>query len=223
MSPNGVFGAVSKRRLLSVGIAAVAAVAAAVAVAMLSFGVVSASHGEPHIRITLNGDRLEAELSNPNEVTEDSSSWEWISYDAATADSTGSDFVGCLAGSFGLSGNGAPDPYNSGAGSSVKLTSDDNGLTYCFLVADTDGNTNTKKYPDSGDPAINVSANSNSNSQSNSAEQSNNGGQQAGTVPDTGVEEDLLLGGLFILGVTASVACAKIWLDTYKRQRQPKV
>ena len=49
------------------------------------------------------------------------------------------------------------------------------------------------------------------------------GSKAAGAVPETGAGENLLLGGLFILGVAASIACSKIWLDTHKRQRQAEV
>ncbi|MYB40546.1 hypothetical protein F4X86_04780 [Candidatus Saccharibacteria bacterium] len=229
MIPNGVLSAVSNRRLLSASIAAAAV--AAMAVAWLLLGSANlAQAAAPRISVSLNGDRLTAEVSNSNEVDVDSGSWEWISYNEADADAdTSINWQGCVSASFGLSGSDTPDVYNSGTGSSVRLTSADNGLTYCFMVANTDGETNTKKYPGNGEPAIDISdgsssstnTNTNANTQANSAE-SNAGGKQAGAIPDSGIEEDLLLGGLFILGVTASVACSKIWLDTYRRQRQPK-
>ena len=232
MIPNGVLNAVSNRRLLSAGITAMAA-AAVMAVVWLLFGSSNlAQAAAPRISVNISGDRLTAEVVNADEVTVDDGSWEWISYNEAAADADSSiNWPGCTAASFGLSGNDAPDPYGSGTGSSVQLTAADNGLTYCFMVANTDGETNTKKYPGNGESAINISDDSSSNAdtqaQANSAE-SNAGskpgeGQTPENLPDNGIEEDLLLGGLFILGVTASVACSKIWLDTYKRQHRPKV
>ena len=211
MSSNRISGAAWRQHSAgAIIVAAGAAVLTAWAVLLVGAGIASASHGGPHINIDPpSGNTLTAEVRNADEVTVDESSWKWISYDA---DVVPNDFSGCVADSFGLSDSDAPLSYNSGTGSEVVLTSADNDLTYCFMVSDTDGESNTLKYPDlnKGDSPINIG---------NNAGYDDSDAGKPGNIADTGVGGDILTGSLFIIGIAASVACSKIWLDTYKRHR----
>ena len=119
----------------------------------------------PVVRIEQNNDQLAARVVNAVEenILIDENSWEWFRYNHIT-DSR----FGCQSQHLGLDEEGLQaaaaaaeeqqeadfgsvkievyatqkDAYSSGQGSTVSLTTGDQGLTYCFRVADTAGISN---------------------------------------------------------------------------------
>ena len=229
MVPNGILGAGQRRRLFN----AIMLAGAVAAVAWLLVGPIkTAEAAAPVIGIEADGNKLQAAVTNGVDVKEDS--WEWFRY---TEVPPGQGFDGCGGDYFNLEGSDlakalskaktalGDGAYKTGQGSSVMLEAEDDGYHYCFTVESTDDKANSKKHKVSyvapADESSGSATNSDAGASGSGTAGSNAdaGSKQAGAVPDLGTEEDVLLGSLFILGLAASIACGKIWLDAYKRRR----